>query len=96
MDDAVIFFLAVCACQEIGTKPWSTIHGTYVVPMSEMTTIWQTETHQTILRLNECGQSSKAINNTFLVFAFTQEIPVRTLPSKTNNSPIDVFNIHKM
>jgi hypothetical protein len=32
--------------------------------MGEMTTVWKTETHKTVIRLNKGGQSSEAVGKT--------------------------------
>ena len=36
----------------------------YIITMGEMTSIWKTETHKTVIRLNESGQSSEAVGKT--------------------------------
>jgi len=58
MEEAVIFFLAVCGnvSSEVGYRG----RRTHVVAVGEMSAIRETKTHKAVLGLDESGQSSEA------------------------------------
>lgn len=61
MEEAVIFFLAVCGeTSRLGNGKGKGEHQeTYVVAMGEVTSVGETETHETVLRLEKCSQRRK-------------------------------------
>jgi len=61
MEEAVIFFLAVWdgTFSHRNTR-WDTKRQTNVVPVGEMATIWETETHETVLGLDQRRQGCEA------------------------------------
>ena len=60
MDDAVIFFLAVCEGRQQPTRIRNMARATYVVAVRQVAAIRETKTHEAVLGLDERGESGEA------------------------------------
>jgi len=58
------------------------LEATYVITVRKVTTVWQTETHETILGLDQGSKGSKAMGETMSMWESLREIVVFTSQSK--------------